>query len=118
MDQVIIEGLDVETVIGAYAWERDVRQHVRLDLEMDFDCGVAGTSDRLADALDYAAVAARVTALVGDSRFELLEALAEKVAATVLAEFPVRRLRLRVHKPGAVGNALAVGVAIERTAGR
>lgn len=117
-DRVFIEGLEVETVIGAYAWERDIRQRVRLDLEMDSDCARAGASDALADALDYAAVAARVTELVAASRCKLLETLAENVARDVLANFPVRRLRLRVTKPGAVASAAAVGVVIEREAPR
>lgn len=116
MDTVLIEGLRVDTVIGAYAWEREIRQPLRLDLEMAFDCRVAGASDALADALDYNRVAAAVTALVEASRCELLEALAEQVAAMVLRDFPVARLRLGVRKPGAVGNADAVGIVIERGA--
>ncbi|PWK83879.1 dihydroneopterin aldolase [Fulvimonas soli] len=117
MDTVFIEGLEVEAVIGAYAWERAIRQRLRLDLEMAYDCRAAGASDALADALDYHAVATAATAWVEASRFELLEALAEQLAAKLLAEFPIRRLRLRVRKPGAVANAAAVGVAIERGAG-
>jgi dihydroneopterin aldolase len=116
MDTVFIEGLRVDTVIGAYAWERDIRQPLRLDLEMTFDCRAAGASDALADALDYHRVATAVTALVEASRCELLEALAERVAAMVLHDFPVTRLRLSVRKPGAVGNADTVGVVIERGA--
>ena len=116
MDQVFIEGLEAETVIGASAWERDVRQRVRLDLEMDFDCRAPARSDALDDALDYARVASRATAVVEASNFELVEALAEHLAATLLAEFPIARIHLRVRKPGAVGNAVAVGVVIERTA--
>lgn len=116
MDRVFIEGLEAETVIGASAWERDVRQRVRLDLDMDYDCRAPARTDALEDALDYARVATRATAVVEESNFELVEALAERVAATLLAEFPIARIRLRVRKPGAVGNAAAVGVVIERAA--
>lgn len=115
MDKVFIEGLDVDTVIGAYDWERQIRQRLLLDLEMTFDCRRAGASDALADSLDYNAVAGAVTALVQASRCELLEALAERVAAMVLREFPVARLRLCVRKPGAVKNAAAVGIVVERS---
>ena len=116
MDKVFIEGLDVDTVIGAYDWERQIRQRLLLDLEMTFDCHRAGASDALADSLDYNAVAGAVTALVQASRCELLEALAERVAAMVLREFPVAHLRLCVRKPGAVKNAAAVGIVVERSA--
>jgi dihydroneopterin aldolase len=116
MDKVFIEGLDVDAVIGAYDWERSIRQRLRLDLEMAFDCRAAGASDALADALDYHRVATAVTALVEASQYALLEALAERVAAMLLADFQVTRVRVQIRKPDAVGNAAAVGVVIERSA--
>lgn len=116
MDKVFIEGLEVDVVIGAYDWERSTRQRLRLDIEMDFDCRAAGASDVLADTLDYHAVAKAVSALVEASHCELLEALGERVAALLLHDFAVSHLRLSVRKPGAVDNAAAVGIVIERTA--
>lgn len=115
-DTVFIETLEASAVIGVYPFEREIRQRLCIDLEMAFDCGPAGVSDALADALDYGAVAARVTELVEASRFGLLEALGEHLARHVLAEFPARRVRLRIRKPGAVANAAAVGIDIERGA--
>lgn len=117
MDKVFIEGLEVDAVIGVYEWERSIRQRLRLDIEMDFDCRAAAVSDALADALDYHAVAKAVTALVEASQYELLEALGERIAALVLGDFAVNRVRLTVRKPGAVDNAVAVGIVIERGAG-
>lgn len=117
MDKVFIEQLAADTVIGAYAWERTIRQTVILDIAMAFDCRVAGASDALADALDYNAAASAVTALVQASDCVLLEALAERVAAMLLRDFPVACVELTVRKPGAVGNAAAVGVCIERAGG-
>ncbi|HEX7340549.1 MAG TPA: dihydroneopterin aldolase [Rhodanobacteraceae bacterium] len=115
MDKVFIEDLGIETVIGAYDWERSIRQHVVLDIRMDYDCRKAGVSDALADALDYNAVAKAVTAHVEAAQCELVEALAEQVAQLVLREFAVERVRVQLRKPGAVGHARAVGVDIERT---
>lgn len=116
-DRVFIERLAVETVIGDHDWERAIRQRLLLDIDMDFDCRAAGASDALGDALDYDAVARAVTARVEASRFRLIEALGEAVAAMLLADFGCRRVRLTVRKPTAVGNAEAVGIAIERMAG-
>ena len=114
MDIVFIRGLRADTVIGVYDWERKVRQTVVLDLEMAADNRRAATSDGVGDALDYAAVSARLLAFIEDSEFNLIEALAEQVAALVLAEFGVPWLRLRLSKPGAVTAARDVGVVIER----
>jgi len=116
MDRVFIENLTVETIIGIYDWEREIRQAVSLDLEMDFDIRNAAASDSIEDTLDYKAVSKRLIHFIEQSQFQLVEALAERCAAIVLEEFPVTRLKLRLSKPGAVRGSSAVGVMIERSA--
>jgi dihydroneopterin aldolase len=113
-DRVFIEDLRIETVIGIYDWEREIRQTVSLDLEMVFDIRQAASSDNIDDALNYKAVAKRLIQFVEASRFQLVESLAEQCAAIVLSEFPVTSLRLKLRKPGAVRGSSAVGVIIER----
>ena len=113
-DRVLIEGLEVRTVIGIYDWEREIRQTVRLDLEMAWDIRPAAASDDIADALDYKAVAKRLIAFIETSKFGLIEALAERCAQIVLDEFGVPWLRLKLSKPGAVRGSENVAVQIER----
>ncbi|RMH52736.1 MAG: dihydroneopterin aldolase [Zetaproteobacteria bacterium] len=112
----MIEGLEVRTVIGIYDWEREIRQTVRLDLEMAWDISRAAASDDIADALDYKAVAKRLIAFIEGSSYGLIEALAEACAAIVLREFSVPWLRLKLSKPGAVRGSENVAVVIERSA--
>ena len=114
MDTVFIRQLRADTVIGVYDWERNVRQSVVLDLEMATDNRRAAVSDEIGDALDYAAISARVLSFINGSEFQLIETMAEQVAAIVLGEFGVPWLRLRLAKPGAVAQAQEVGVVIER----
>jgi dihydroneopterin aldolase len=113
-DIVFIEDLRIQTVIGVFDWEREITQTVSLSLEMAFDIRKAAESDQIADTLDYKAVAKRLIAFVESSDFQLVEALAEKSAHIVLEEFPVKWLRLKLSKPGAVRGSSAVGVVIER----
>ena len=85
------------------------------DLDMAWDIRLAAADDDLNQALDYAAVSQRVLEYVALTDFELIETLAERVAALVLSEFNVPWLRLTVTKPGAVKEASGgVGVVIER----
>ena len=116
MDKVFIEGLEIEALIGIYDWERRIRQPLLFDIEMDFDNRIPAATDAIADTLDYKAVSKRVTEFVAQSDFGLVETLAERVAALILDEFGVQRVRQKLGKPGAVRGARAVGVIIERTA--
>lgn len=114
MDIVYIRELEIETIIGVYGWEREVRQVVSLDLEMASDIQKAAASDSIAHALDYKQVAKRLIEYIGQSEFQLVETMAEQVAGIVMTEFAVPWLRLRLGKPGAVRGSRDVGVIIER----
>jgi 7,8-dihydroneopterin aldolase/epimerase/oxygenase len=114
VDRIFLTALTADAIIGIYDWEREVRQRVEIDLEMQFDLSDAIKSDAIEDTLNYKSVAKRVLACVDQSRFRLVESLAGEIARIVLAEFPVVRVRVTVHKPGAVRHSRDVGVVIER----
>ena len=114
MDIVYIDGLRADAIIGVYDWERSIRQQLVLDLELAADTRRAASGDRIEDAVDYAAISARLIACIESSEFQLIETLAEQLAAILLEEFAIPWLRLRLAKPGAVAQARAVGVVIER----
>jgi dihydroneopterin aldolase len=114
MDIVFLRDLRIDTVIGIYDWEREIKQTVVLDLEMASDVRKAAASERIEDALNYKAVAKRMIQFVGESRFQLVETLAERCAEIILSEFGVFWVRLSVNKIGAVTGARDVGVLIER----
>lgn len=114
MDVVFITDLKVETIIGIYDWEREVKQVVSLDLEMAHDISRAAATDDIDHALNYKAVAKRLISFIESAEFFLLESMAEEVAQVVLREFGVLWLCLRVSKPGALRGAKNVGIQIER----
>lgn len=113
-DRVFIRALRLPTVIGVYAWEREVRQELLLDLEMAWDIEPAGASDDVADALDYSRVSARLREFAAANSFQLIEKMAVELAGLLRREFSISWLRLRLCKPGAVSDADDVGVLIER----
>ena len=114
MDIIFLQDLRIDTIIGIYDWERSTRQTVSFDLEMAADIRKAAASDHIDDTLNYKAVAKRIIAFVGESEFQLVETLAEKVAEIVLNEFDVPWVRLTLNKGGAVRGAKGVGIVIER----
>jgi dihydroneopterin aldolase len=114
MDIVFLKDLRIETVIGVYDWEREVKQTVVLDVEMSADVAKAAASDHIDDTLDYKAVAKRLIEFVEQSEFQLVETLAERCSQIVRDEFGVSWTRLTLNKIGAVTDARDVGVIIER----
>lgn len=114
-DIVFINDLALETLIGVHPWERQMRQTLRLDLELGVDVPRAAAADTLDAALDYGAVAGAVVAFAAESRCNLIETLAEQIAELVHQRFGVSWLRLTLHKPGALREAREVGIRIERS---
>jgi len=113
-DTIFLTDLKVETTVGIWEWERKIRQTVSIDLEMGANIRQAAASDNIEDTLNYKLVAKRVQQFVGESAFQLVETMAEKIAGIVLAEFDVPWVQVRVNKPGAIRGARDVGVLIRR----
>ena len=110
-----LQGLRVECIVGIHQPERETRQSVILDIEMDYDFAAAAASEAIGDAVDYTGVASQVTELAERRGFQLIETMAEEMAALVLARFPqVQRVRLEIRKPAAVPAAACAFVRVER----
>ncbi len=116
MDIVYIRDLRIDTIIGIYDWEREVRQTVSIDLEMASDIRKAAATDDIQYALNYKAVSKRLIAYVENRNALLVETLAEEIAQMIRTEFAVPWLRLRLSKPGAIRGARDVGLIVERGA--
>lgn len=114
MDKVFLKALHATPVIGIYDWEREIRQDVYIDLTMATDVSKAGATDDIQYTLNYKSISDRIVEFANESRFGLIEALAENIAQIVRKEFDVRWVRVTVHKPGAIEAAEDLGVTIER----
>jgi dihydroneopterin aldolase len=114
MDIVYIRDLRIDATIGVYEWERRTRQTLVIDIDVGIDNRKAAASDEIDDTICYGTVARRITAFVEESRFKLVETLAERIAEILRKEFKVSWLRLKINKQGAVRGVRDVGVIIER----
>ena len=92
MDKIFINDLQVETVIGIFDWEREIKQTISINLEMEFDISKAAKSDDINDSLDYKKVSKRIISLCEKADSYLVENLIEKIAQVVLKEFPVSKV--------------------------
>jgi len=114
MDRIFVTDLRVDAIVGIWDWERAMTQTIRIDLEMAWDIGRAVETDDIDAALDYRAVSKRVVAYIEESRFRLIETMAENIAGLVQREFGVPWLSVTIRKPSAVRGSRDVGVRIER----
>ncbi len=114
MNAIFIHDFRIETRIGVYAWERELPQTIRLDLEIGLPSERAFQTGELVDALDYAAVVARLTAFATDHGHPLLERFTEAIADIVRNEFRAPWVKVRVAKLGALPGVRELGITIER----
>ncbi len=119
-DCVFLEGLRFYAYHGVNPEERALGQRFLVDVALAADLRAAGRGDDLARTVDYSAVYTRVRAIVEGSPRRLIEAVAEEVAAALLAEFPATAVTVTVRKPEvALQGAFlgAAGVRIRRARG-
>lgn len=116
MDKVFIDQLNVDTCIGIYAWERQVRQTLTISLSMGWDISQAATTDDIALTLNYAEVAEFVKQYGDQHRHLLLESFVEDLAQLLLERFRLPWVKVRVAKNSIIASARQVGIEIERWA--
>ena len=101
MDRLQLAGIEVFAHHGVLPEEKQIGQRFLLDLDLELDLRSAGTTDDLADTVDYGGLAERVHELVAGHRWNLIEKVAEETAALVLSLPAVKAVKVTVHKPNA-----------------
>ncbi|MEP6996946.1 MAG: dihydroneopterin aldolase [Betaproteobacteria bacterium] len=114
MNTIFIADLRVETRIGVYDWEQRMKQPLLLNLDIEPGSVAAVDSDNFGDALDYAAVVARLKALAADHPHKLLERFAAAIGDLVCEEFGARWVKVSVAKPAPIAGVRQIGVVVER----
>ncbi len=114
MDIIFLRGLEIDTVIGIYDWEREIKQTIVLDIEMATNISKAAETDDITHTLDYKAVSERIVKFVEQSEFYLVEKLIEEIAVVLQSEFNIPWVRIILNKRGAISRAKDVGIIIER----
>ncbi|MFA5959361.1 MAG: dihydroneopterin aldolase [Tatlockia sp.] len=112
MDNLRIQNLSVSTHIGVYAWEQQILQRLLIDITIPADFSLC--EDQLENTIDYAHLCQMVTQFVESNSFQLIETVAERIAALIKKEFQVSTLSISVSKPHAIKNAGTIQVSITR----
>jgi len=111
-NKLLISQLKIKTTIGVYAWEKQIKQTIILDLELPYDSAPAASHDSLDDALDYAKLTQDLTKFCEEQSFQLIETLAMSIRTWLIDNYQCEPLHLQVSKPGALPNAKSVTVVV------
>lgn len=101
LDEIVLTGLTVFGRHGVYAHEREDGQEFSIDLRLRMSLDQAAASDDVADTVHYGELAEKVAAVVGGEPVNLIETLAERIAAVALEDTRVQHVTVTVHKPHA-----------------
>lgn len=115
-DLIHLRDYIVSTEIGAFQTERGVDQRLRFDVTAELAQQVSGVDDHVDLILSYDVLTQAIATALADGRMNLLETLAERIAAEVLSHPRAARVRVTVEKLDRVPGAL--GVTISRNAAR
>lgn len=106
-DRIHLRDYVVSAEIGAFQTERGQTQRLRFNIEVELAQHVTGVDDEVDRILSYDVLTGAVAAGLADRRYDLLETLAEMIAAQVLAHPRAAQVSVTIEKldriPGALG---------------
>jgi dihydroneopterin aldolase len=114
LDRIVIRDMELGFRIGVHAHEKLAPQRVRLNVEIEVRPGPVYRQDDIEQVLSYEYVLNGIKAMALGEHIQLVETLAERVAALCLADPRALRARVRVEKLEVEPSAAGVGVEIER----
>jgi 7,8-dihydroneopterin aldolase/epimerase/oxygenase len=119
MDEVIVKGLRARGRHGVLPEEKENDQEFIVDILLECDTRPAAAGDDLSLTVDYAALSEAAADIVEGTSFDLIETLAERIAAEALSSVRARRVTVTVRKPDAPLDVSVdwVGVTITRESG-
>jgi len=109
-----IKNLRLRAIIGVDEWERHNRQEIVVNIEAESDGTKASLSDDINDAVDYSALERHLVAEVENTKFFLLEKLADFILNIVMKDSRIVRAAVEVDKPHALRFADSVSVTASR----
>lgn len=112
---VFVRDLMLDAHIGVHQHEKLGPQRIRVNVDLAvFEKDVDGIGDQLTNVVCYEEVVSGIRELVAEGHVNLVETLAEQIAALCLEDRRVRVARVRVEKLDVFADATSVGVEIER----
>jgi 7,8-dihydroneopterin aldolase/epimerase/oxygenase len=111
---VFVRDLDVMATLGIHEHEKLTPQRIVVSIDLSVSEGGGPRHDDISSVVSYEIVVKKVEAIIAEGHVNLVETLAEKIAAACLKDKRVMAARVRIEKPDIIPNAKSVGIEIER----
>jgi 7,8-dihydroneopterin aldolase/epimerase/oxygenase len=111
---VFVRDLEVMATLGIYDVEKLAPQRVIISIDLSVLEGMEAVADDISNVVSYEIVVKKVEAIIARGHVNLVETLAELIAASCLKDKRVVAARVRIEKPDIIPNARSVGIEIER----
>jgi len=112
--RVLVRDLLLMCSIGIHPHEKLAPQRVRINIDMAAQESPAPIGDDINNVVSYEHIIVGIKSLIAKGHFNLVETLADEIAALCLADQRVERVTVRVEKPDVYAEAASVGIEIER----
>jgi len=99
VDKIYLQNMMFYGFHGVHQYEKEYGQRLYIDAELGVDLTQAGKTDLLANTIDYTMIYNRIKEIVENGKFNLLEALSERIAETILCCDGVNNVTVRIRKP-------------------
>lgn len=114
---ISIKNLRLETFIGVEEWEKENKQTLVFNIELEFDATEAVKTDLVEQTVDYYVLTEKIIKAVEQTHFCLLESLANHILNVIMEDSRIKKATVEVDKPGALPSVDSVSVrcSAERT---
>ena len=112
--KVIITDLVFNTSIGVHDFEKEKKQQIRFNIEIDINPLLKAAENDLKSIVNYENVINKVKSITHKKHYNLLETLAEDIFTNLFLAKNIIKIKLRIEKPEIIKNTSSVGIEISK----
>ena len=112
--KVIIADLIFNTSIGIHDFEKEKKQQIKFNIEIDIDPMLKAAENDLESIINYEDVINQIKSITNKKHYNLLETLAEDIFTNLFLSKNIIKIKLRIEKPEIIKNTSSVGIEITK----
>ena len=112
--KILISDLTLVISIGIHDFERNKKQEVKFNINIDINPSLFPIEDKLNSIVNYETVVKIITKLTKNKHYELLETLAEDIFDQLFKNINIQKIKLKIEKTQIIKNTSSIGIEITK----